>query len=146
MASYIRQFLAATSAAVTLGTSIAHAQPVEPRTLRYTEQCDLLKSSPTIQIFDKARKPEAFAQDSRVGCRFGLNGEFKNLLEVYPLNIPARAEDFQSDLAKARAANAAGGDKKAETAAPAAPSNARQEAIEARQAKRAERALKYQGN
>ncbi len=145
MASYIRQFLAATSAAVTLGTSIAHAQPVEPRTLRYTEQCDLLKSSPTIQIFDKARKPEAFAQDSRVGCRFGLNGEFKNLLEVYPLKIPARAEDFQSDLAKARAANV-DSSKKDPAAPDAAPANPRQAAIEARQAKRAERALKYQGN
>ena len=168
MASYIRQLLVATSTAVTLGTSFAQSAGPVPeskittvtlpgadpaaavaaesgpkRTLRYTEQCNQLKSSPTIQVFDKAKKPEAFAQDDRVGCRFGLNGQFKNLLEVYPLQVPARAEDFQLDMSKARTANnAAGGDKKAAQSPTSEPApDARQAIVDAHMAKRAERQL-----
>lgn len=145
MSLYLKSFIAAASAALTMGAAAnepANTTTNEPVSMRHTDQCNAMKNSPDARVFEKAKKPEVYVQNDRLGCRFGLNGAFRNLLEVYPLQVPARAQDFHKDMEQARAANE--GSKPGADRSVASPPRTAQEIVEAGREKRAQRLLERQ--
>ena len=144
MSLYLKSFLVAAGTTLAMGAATAEpatANPDEPVSMRFTDQCNAMKNGPDARVFEKARKPEVFVQNDRVGCRFGLNGAFRNLLEVYPLHVPARAQEFHKDMEQAHAANEG---SKANADKPVAAPRSAQDIIEAGKEKRAQRLLERQ--
>lgn len=146
MSLYLKSFLVAAGASLAMCAAAAEpaaATPDEPEpvSMRFTDQCNAMKNRPDARVFEKARKPEVYVQNDRVGCRFGLNGAFRNLLEVYPLHVPARAQEFHKDMEQAHAANEG---SKANADKPVAAPRSAQDIIEAGKEKRAQRLLERQ--
>lgn len=145
MSLYLKSFLVAAGTTVAMGAAAAEpaaVTPDEPVSMRFTDQCNAMKNRPDARVFEKARKPEVYVQNDRVGCRFGLNGAFRNLLEVYPLHVPARAQEFHKDMEQTRAAHesATPGTDKTSIAPVPAPRTA-QEIVAASRERREQRRL-----